>query len=174
MGFHCDDRQTSDVSIFFWVNWSNDHLLHCLRPYIERRSCWCVCIMSSNQFPHLDRYLSCSSETELWDWMTSLLKAQVSPFYTGIVSYLLGYQFLGRVHWISFQNCSLVTWIYQYFAHIVWSISQNDDLRPPVMRRHSSSDICKQKFGTMPLVPIRGEESNTNSTMLSANQTLVT
>ncbi|XP_072520035.1 arf-GAP with Rho-GAP domain, ANK repeat and PH domain-containing protein 3 isoform X1 [Salminus brasiliensis] len=69
-------------------------------------------------------YLSCSSEMELWDWMTSLLKAQ------------------------------------------------NDDLRPPVMRRHSSSDICKQKFGTMPLVPIRGEESNTNSTMLSANQTL--
>uniref|UniRef100_A0A8B9RBC5 ArfGAP with RhoGAP domain, ankyrin repeat and PH domain 3 n=1 Tax=Astyanax mexicanus TaxID=7994 RepID=A0A8B9RBC5_ASTMX len=69
-------------------------------------------------------YLSCSSETELWDWMTSLLKAQ------------------------------------------------NDDLRPPVMRRHSSSDISKQKFGTMPLVPIRGEESNTNSTMLSANQTL--
>ncbi|XP_053486943.1 arf-GAP with Rho-GAP domain, ANK repeat and PH domain-containing protein 3 [Ictalurus furcatus] len=69
-------------------------------------------------------YLSCSSETELWDWITSLLKAQ------------------------------------------------NDDLRPPVMRRHSSSDICKQKFGTMPLVPIRGEDSNTNSTMLSANQTL--
>ncbi|XP_062856694.1 arf-GAP with Rho-GAP domain, ANK repeat and PH domain-containing protein 3 [Trichomycterus rosablanca] len=69
-------------------------------------------------------YLSCSSETELWDWMTSLLKAQ------------------------------------------------NDDLRPPVMRRHSSSDIVKQKFGTMPLVPIRGEDSNTNSTMLSANQTL--
>uniref|UniRef100_A0AAR2JRH6 ArfGAP with RhoGAP domain, ankyrin repeat and PH domain 3 n=1 Tax=Pygocentrus nattereri TaxID=42514 RepID=A0AAR2JRH6_PYGNA len=69
-------------------------------------------------------YLSCSSETELWDWMTSLLKAQ------------------------------------------------NDDLRPPVLRRHSSSDISKQKFGTMPLVPIRGEESNTNSTMLSANKTL--
>ncbi|XP_059377323.1 arf-GAP with Rho-GAP domain, ANK repeat and PH domain-containing protein 3-like isoform X2 [Carassius carassius] len=69
-------------------------------------------------------YLSCSCETELWDWMTNLLKAQ------------------------------------------------NDDLRPPVMRRHSSSDISKQKFGTMPLVPIRGEESNTNSTMLSANQTL--
>ncbi|XP_026859394.2 arf-GAP with Rho-GAP domain, ANK repeat and PH domain-containing protein 3 isoform X1 [Electrophorus electricus] len=69
-------------------------------------------------------YLSCSSETELWDWMTNLLKAQ------------------------------------------------NDDLRPPVMRRHSSSDISKQRFGTMPLVPIRGEESNTNSTMLSANKTL--
>ncbi|KAL2077435.1 hypothetical protein ACEWY4_026939 [Coilia grayii] len=69
--------------------------------------------------------LSCSCETELWDWMTNLLKAQ------------------------------------------------DDDLRPPVLRRHSSSDISKQKFGTMPLVPIRGEESNTtNTTMLSANQTL--
>uniref|UniRef100_A0AAY4DD09 ArfGAP with RhoGAP domain, ankyrin repeat and PH domain 3 n=1 Tax=Denticeps clupeoides TaxID=299321 RepID=A0AAY4DD09_9TELE len=51
--------------------------------------------------------------------------------------------------------------------------AKNDDLRPPVLRRHSASDISKQKFGTMPLVPIRGEESNTNSTMLSANQTLV-
>ncbi|KAJ8394056.1 hypothetical protein AAFF_G00054000 [Aldrovandia affinis] len=48
--------------------------------------------------------------------------------------------------------------------------AQHDDLRPPVLRRHSSSDISKQKFGTMPLVPIRGDESN--STMLSANQTL--
>ena len=48
---------------------------------------------------------------------------------------------------------------------------QNDDRCPPVLRRHSSSDISKQKFGTMPLVPIRGDESN--STMLSANQTLV-
>ncbi|KAI1898993.1 hypothetical protein AGOR_G00078100 [Albula goreensis] len=67
-------------------------------------------------------YLCCGSEAELWDWMTSFLKAQ------------------------------------------------HDDLRPPVLRRHSSSDISKQKFGTMPLVPIRGDESN--STMLSANQTL--
>lgn len=67
-------------------------------------------------------YLCCNSETELWDWITSFLKAQ------------------------------------------------NDDSRPPVLRRHSSSDISKQKFGTMPLVPIRGDESN--STMLSANQTL--
>lgn len=48
---------------------------------------------------------------------------------------------------------------------------QNDDPGPPVLRRHSSSDISKQKFGTMPLVPIRGDESN--SSMLSANQTLV-
>ncbi|KAM6977873.1 arf-GAP with Rho-GAP domain, ANK repeat and PH domain-containing protein 3 [Aplochiton taeniatus] len=50
--------------------------------------------------------------------------------------------------------------------------AQNDDPRPPVLRRHSSSDISKQKFGTMPLVPIRGDENNSNSTMVSANQTL--
>ncbi len=50
-------------------------------------------------------------------------------------------------------------------------VFQNDDPGPPVLRRHSSSDISKQKFGTMPLVPIRGDESN--SSMLSANQTLV-
>ncbi|KAK0140566.1 Arf-GAP with Rho-GAP domain, ANK repeat and PH domain-containing protein 3 [Merluccius polli] len=68
-------------------------------------------------------YLCCSSQADLWDWVTSFLKAQ------------------------------------------------NDDCCPPVLRRHSSSDISKQKFGTMPLVPIRGDESN--STMLSANQTLV-
>ncbi|KAG7218135.1 hypothetical protein INR49_020586 [Caranx melampygus] len=29
--------------------------------------------------------------------------------------------------------------------------AQNDDPGPPVLRRHSSSDISKQKFGTMPL-----------------------
>uniref|UniRef100_A0A3P8Z3R1 ArfGAP with RhoGAP domain, ankyrin repeat and PH domain 3 n=1 Tax=Esox lucius TaxID=8010 RepID=A0A3P8Z3R1_ESOLU len=50
--------------------------------------------------------------------------------------------------------------------------AQNDDPRPPVLRRHSSSDISKQKFGTMPLVPIRGEGHESNSIMLSANQTL--
>ncbi|XP_045082642.1 arf-GAP with Rho-GAP domain, ANK repeat and PH domain-containing protein 3 [Coregonus clupeaformis] len=50
--------------------------------------------------------------------------------------------------------------------------AQNDDTRPPVLRRHSSSDISKQKFGTMPLVPIRGDGHESNSTMLSANQTL--
>ncbi|XP_028316007.1 arf-GAP with Rho-GAP domain, ANK repeat and PH domain-containing protein 3 [Gouania willdenowi] len=48
--------------------------------------------------------------------------------------------------------------------------AQNVDSCPPVLRRHSASDIIKQKFGTMPLVPIRGDESN--SSMLSANQTL--
>ncbi|XP_049597323.1 arf-GAP with Rho-GAP domain, ANK repeat and PH domain-containing protein 3 isoform X2 [Syngnathus scovelli] len=48
--------------------------------------------------------------------------------------------------------------------------AQNDEPGPPVLRRHSSSDIAKQKFGTMPLVPIRGDDSNHG--MLSANQTL--
>ncbi|XP_041078962.1 arf-GAP with Rho-GAP domain, ANK repeat and PH domain-containing protein 3-like isoform X1 [Polyodon spathula] len=66
-------------------------------------------------------YLCCSGESEMWDWMTNILKAQ------------------------------------------------HDDLRPAVLRRHSS-DLSKQNFGTMPLVSIRGDESN--STMLSANQTL--
>uniref|UniRef100_A0A8C9WR72 ArfGAP with RhoGAP domain, ankyrin repeat and PH domain 3 n=1 Tax=Scleropages formosus TaxID=113540 RepID=A0A8C9WR72_SCLFO len=69
------------------------------------------------------RYLCCSSESELWEWMISFLKAQ------------------------------------------------HDDLQAPVLRRHSASDLSKQKFGTMPLVPIRGDESN--SPLLSANQTLV-
>ncbi|KAJ0037236.1 hypothetical protein NL108_018633 [Boleophthalmus pectinirostris] len=48
--------------------------------------------------------------------------------------------------------------------------AQNDEAPPAILRRHSSSDISKQKFGTMPLVPIRGDESN--NSMLSANQTL--
>ncbi|XP_052430881.1 arf-GAP with Rho-GAP domain, ANK repeat and PH domain-containing protein 3 isoform X2 [Carassius gibelio] len=91
-----------------------------IRKKLKPPTKWGLTVMLDKQ----QLYLSCSCETELWDWMTDLLK------------------------------------------------SQNDDLRPPVMRRHSSSDISKQKFGTMPLVPIRGEESNTNSTMLSANQTL--
>lgn len=41
-----------------------------------------------------------------------------------------------------------------------------------VLRRRSSSDLAKQKFGTMPLVPLHGD--STDATMLSANQTLVT
>ncbi|XP_018107585.1 arf-GAP with Rho-GAP domain, ANK repeat and PH domain-containing protein 3 isoform X2 [Xenopus laevis] len=66
--------------------------------------------------------LCCSGQPEMWDWITSILKAQ------------------------------------------------HDDLRPVILRRHSSSDVTKQKFGTMPLVPIRGDD--TNSTMVTANQTL--
>uniref|UniRef100_A0A8C3H0D2 ArfGAP with RhoGAP domain, ankyrin repeat and PH domain 3 n=1 Tax=Corvus moneduloides TaxID=1196302 RepID=A0A8C3H0D2_CORMO len=68
-------------------------------------------------------YLVCSGQAELWDWTTSILKAQ------------------------------------------------HDDLRPVVLRRRSSSDLAKQKFGTMPLVPLHGD--STDATMLSANQTLV-
>ncbi|XP_053318529.1 arf-GAP with Rho-GAP domain, ANK repeat and PH domain-containing protein 3 [Spea bombifrons] len=66
--------------------------------------------------------LCCNGQLEMWDWITSILKAQ------------------------------------------------HDDLRPVVLRRHSSSDVTKQKFGTMPLVPIRGDD--TNATMVTANQTL--
>lgn len=40
-----------------------------------------------------------------------------------------------------------------------------------VLRRRSSSDLARQKFGTMPLLPIRGDDSG--ATLLSANQTLV-
>ncbi|XP_053078191.1 arf-GAP with Rho-GAP domain, ANK repeat and PH domain-containing protein 3 isoform X3 [Acinonyx jubatus] len=67
-------------------------------------------------------YLSCSDEDEMWDWTTSILKAQ------------------------------------------------HDDQQPVVLRRHSSSDLARQKFGTMPLLPIRGDDSG--ATLLSANQTL--
>ncbi|XP_077122389.1 arf-GAP with Rho-GAP domain, ANK repeat and PH domain-containing protein 3 isoform X1 [Ranitomeya variabilis] len=66
--------------------------------------------------------LCCTTQAEMWDWITSILKAQ------------------------------------------------HDDLRPVILRRHSSSDVTKQKFGTMPLVPIRGDD--TNATMVSANQQL--
>ncbi|XP_038268783.1 arf-GAP with Rho-GAP domain, ANK repeat and PH domain-containing protein 3 isoform X3 [Dermochelys coriacea] len=67
-------------------------------------------------------YLACMGQADLWDWTTSILKAQ------------------------------------------------HDDLRPVIMRRRSSSDLAKQKFGTMPLIPLRGD--NSDATMLSANQTL--
>ncbi|XP_073343483.1 arf-GAP with Rho-GAP domain, ANK repeat and PH domain-containing protein 3 [Pagrus major] len=89
-----------------------------IRRKLKAPSRWGFTVMSDKH----QLYLCCSCEAELWDWITSFLKAQ------------------------------------------------NDDPGPPVMRRHSSSDISKQKFGTMPLVPIRGDESN--SSMLSANQTL--
>uniref|UniRef100_A0A8C5KJ09 ArfGAP with RhoGAP domain, ankyrin repeat and PH domain 3 n=1 Tax=Jaculus jaculus TaxID=51337 RepID=A0A8C5KJ09_JACJA len=67
-------------------------------------------------------YLSCTDEDEMWDWTTSILKAQ------------------------------------------------HDDQQPVVIRRRSSSDLARQKFGTMPLLPIRGDDSG--ATLLSANQTL--
>ncbi|XP_071066414.1 arf-GAP with Rho-GAP domain, ANK repeat and PH domain-containing protein 3 isoform X3 [Dasypus novemcinctus] len=67
-------------------------------------------------------YLSCTDEDEMWDWTTSILKAQ------------------------------------------------HDDQQPVILRRRSSSDLARQKFGTMPLLPIRGDDSG--ATLLSANQTL--
>lgn len=48
---------------------------------------------------------------------------------------------------------------------------QHDDQQPVVLRRRSSSDLARQKFGTMPLLPIRGDDSG--ASLLSANQTLV-
>ncbi|XP_070769055.1 arf-GAP with Rho-GAP domain, ANK repeat and PH domain-containing protein 3 [Enoplosus armatus] len=89
-----------------------------IRRKLKAPTRWGFTVMSDKH----QLYLCCSCEAELWDWITSFLRAQ------------------------------------------------NDDPGPPVLRRHSSSDISKQKFGTMPLVPIRGDE--TNSSMLSANQTL--
>nr|XP_046262179.1 arf-GAP with Rho-GAP domain, ANK repeat and PH domain-containing protein 3 [Scatophagus argus] len=89
-----------------------------IRRRLKAPTRWGFTVMSDKH----QLYLCCSCEAELWDWITSFLRAQ------------------------------------------------NDDPGPPVLRRHSSSDISKQKFGTMPLVPIRGDESN--SSMLSANQTL--
>ncbi|XP_066446655.1 arf-GAP with Rho-GAP domain, ANK repeat and PH domain-containing protein 3 isoform X2 [Eleutherodactylus coqui] len=74
---------------------------------------------------HMDKQqlcLGCTTQAEMWDWITSILKAQ------------------------------------------------HDDLRHVILRRHSSSDVTKQKFGTMPLVPIRGDDTNT--TMVTANQQL--
>ncbi|XP_029368834.1 arf-GAP with Rho-GAP domain, ANK repeat and PH domain-containing protein 3 isoform X2 [Echeneis naucrates] len=89
-----------------------------IRRKLKAPSRWGFTVMSDKH----QLYLCCSSEADLWEWISSFLRAQ------------------------------------------------NDDPGPPVLRRHSSSDICKQKFGTMPLVPIRGDESN--SSMFSANQTL--
>ncbi|KAM8848091.1 arf-GAP with Rho-GAP domain, ANK repeat and PH domain-containing protein 3 isoform 2-T2 [Synchiropus picturatus] len=48
--------------------------------------------------------------------------------------------------------------------------AHSDDSTLPPVRRRSTSHLQKQKFGTMPLVPIRGNDSNRG--MLAANQTL--
>ncbi|XP_061582452.1 arf-GAP with Rho-GAP domain, ANK repeat and PH domain-containing protein 3-like [Cololabis saira] len=90
-----------------------------IRRKMKAPSRWGFTVMSEKH----QLFLCCSSEEELWDWITGIMKAQ------------------------------------------------NQDPGPPVLRRHSSSDISKQKFGTMPLVPIRGDQSNRS--LLSANQTLV-
>ncbi|KAM8973111.1 arf-GAP with Rho-GAP domain, ANK repeat and PH domain-containing protein 3 isoform 2-T2 [Pelodytes ibericus] len=89
-----------------------------IRKKMKPPSQWGFTIYSDKQ----QLCLICGGQPEMWDWVTSILKAQ------------------------------------------------HDDLRPVILRRHSSSDVTKQKFGTMPLVPIRGDDTNT--TMVSANQTL--
>ncbi|XP_029142567.1 arf-GAP with Rho-GAP domain, ANK repeat and PH domain-containing protein 3 [Protobothrops mucrosquamatus] len=66
--------------------------------------------------------LTCTGQSELWDWVTSILKAQ------------------------------------------------HDRIRPVHLRRCSSSDMTKPKFGTMPLISLHGDSSN--PVMLSVNQTL--
>ncbi|XP_070797136.1 arf-GAP with Rho-GAP domain, ANK repeat and PH domain-containing protein 3-like [Pituophis catenifer annectens] len=67
-------------------------------------------------------YLTCTGQSELWDWVTSILKAQ------------------------------------------------HDRICPVHLRRLSSSDLTKPKFGTMPLISLHGDSSN--PVMLSVNQTL--
>ncbi|XP_059506519.1 arf-GAP with Rho-GAP domain, ANK repeat and PH domain-containing protein 3 isoform X2 [Stegostoma tigrinum] len=67
-----------------------------------------------------------------------------------------------------FLCCSGQSEMWDWTASILRA--QHDDLRPTILRRHSSSDVPKQKFGTMPLIPIHGDDSN--AMMLSANQTL--
>ncbi|XP_067423059.1 arf-GAP with Rho-GAP domain, ANK repeat and PH domain-containing protein 3 [Emydura macquarii macquarii] len=89
-----------------------------IRKKLKPPSQWGLTLILDKQ----QLYLACTGQAELWDWTTSILKAQ------------------------------------------------HDDLRPVILRRHSSSDLAKQKFGTMPLIPLRGD--NTDATMLSANQTL--
>ncbi|XP_069754185.1 arf-GAP with Rho-GAP domain, ANK repeat and PH domain-containing protein 3 isoform X2 [Narcine bancroftii] len=74
--------------------------------------------------------------------------------------------FLEKQQW--FLCCSGQSEMWDWTASILRA--QHDDLRPTILRRHSSSDISKQKFGTMPLIPLHGDESN--AIMLFANQTL--
>uniref|UniRef100_A0A4W3KAG4 ArfGAP with RhoGAP domain, ankyrin repeat and PH domain 3 n=1 Tax=Callorhinchus milii TaxID=7868 RepID=A0A4W3KAG4_CALMI len=70
---------------------------------------------------------------------------------------------------VQFLCCSGQSEMWEWAASILRA--QHDDLRPTILRRHSSSDMSKQKFGTMPLIPIHGDDSN--AIMVSANQTLV-
>lgn len=101
----------------------------------------------------------CSGQAELWDWTTSILKAQVGAGWPRHPAGL-GWDRRGLAGQLSMTPPSLPC-----------PCAQHDDLRPVIMRRRSSSDLAKQKFGTMPLVPLHGD--STDTTMLSANQTLV-
>lgn len=136
MGLHIDAGEDAPVS--------TPARLPVLRPFLSSTS-------SCDPFPPGDptlitpSYLSCTDEDEMWDWTTSILKAQVrgrrelrarsvgpalpsvTPMPTGASPFL-------------------------FFQH--------DDQQPVVLRRHSSSDLASQKFGTMPLLPIRGDDSS--------------
>lgn len=133
------------ASLWYQINTSCEYYLR-TNFYDQTGSLQLVIILTNRQPAPPLRFLCCSSEAELWDWVTSFLRAQVSP---------------PSANW---------SWIRAAQSRVLYCF-QNDDPGPPVLRRHSSSDISKQKFGTMPLVPIRGNERN--SSMLSANQTLV-
>lgn len=96
----------------------------------------------------------------MWDWTTSILKAQVRRRKRLKAGLLVP---LGTSHTLSVPPRS---------TSANTSLSpQHDDQQSVVLRRRSSSDLARQKFGTMPLLPIRGDDSG--ATLLSANQTLV-
>lgn len=101
-------------------------------------------------------YLSCIDEDEMWDWTTSILKAQVR----GRGGRRARSVVLALPSVLPMPTCANLSPSLQY-----------DDQQPVVLRRRSSSDLARQKFGTMPLLPIRGDDSG--ATLLSANQTLV-
>ncbi|PIO36438.1 hypothetical protein AB205_0070560 [Aquarana catesbeiana] len=125
---------STDIWLTFEVfeNGELERPLHPKERVLEQALQWCKLAEPSSAYLLVKKIsfaegiclcLCCTTQAEMWDWITSILKAQ------------------------------------------------HDDLRPVILRRHSSSDVTKQKFGTMPLVPIRGDD--TNSTMVTANQTLV-
>ncbi|XP_043925854.1 arf-GAP with Rho-GAP domain, ANK repeat and PH domain-containing protein 3 [Protopterus annectens] len=91
-----------------------------IRKKIKAPTQWGLTLVMDKQ----QLFLCFSKQEELWEWITSLLRAQHDD-----------------------PQAVTVT-----------------------MRRHSSSDLTRQKFGTMPLVPLRGDD--TNSGMVTANQTL--
>lgn len=92
----------------------------------------------------------------MWDWTTSILKAQVSGRRGLRVRSVVPALPLSTSQTLLCQSSPSL---------------QHDDEQPVVLRRRSSSDLARQKFGTMPLLPIRGDDSG--ATLLSANQTLV-
>lgn len=96
----------------------------------------------------------------MWDWTTSILKAQVRRRERLKAGLLVP---LGSSHTPQCHPGPPVP-----IAHC---LPQHDDQQSVALRRRSSSHLARQKFGTMPLLPIRGDDSG--ATLLSANQTLV-